>query len=54
MKYKHLNIEEREKIQELLWQNTSIRNIAKIIGRSPLKPYINTYIIKFTEMDMDI
>jgi IS30 family transposase len=23
MKYKHLSIEEREKIQELLWQKTS-------------------------------
>ncbi len=34
MKYKHLSIEEREKIQELLWQNTSMRNIAKMIGRS--------------------
>jgi IS30 family transposase len=34
MKYKHLSIEEREKIQELLWQNTSIRDIAKVIGRS--------------------
>jgi len=34
MKYKHLSIEEREKIQELLWQNTSIRVIAKVIGRS--------------------
>lgn len=35
MKYKHLSICEREKIQELIWQNTSIRDIAKIIGRSP-------------------
>jgi IS30 family transposase len=35
MKYKHLSIEEREKIQELLWQKTSIRDIAKVIGRSP-------------------
>ncbi|NCU28760.1 MAG: IS30 family transposase [Candidatus Moranbacteria bacterium] len=35
MKYKHLSIEEREKIQELLWQKTSIRSIAKVIGRSP-------------------
>jgi len=34
MKYKHLRIEEREKIQELLWQKTSIRDIAKVIGRS--------------------
>lgn len=35
MKYKHLSIEEREKIQELLWQKTSIRDIARVIGRSP-------------------
>jgi len=35
MKYKHLSIEECEKIQELLWQKTSIRDIAKVIGRSP-------------------
>ena len=34
MKYRHLSIEEREKIQELLWQKTSIRDIAKVIGRS--------------------
>jgi IS30 family transposase len=34
MKYKHISIEEREKIQELLWQKTSIRDIAKILGRS--------------------
>jgi IS30 family transposase len=34
MKYKHLSILEREKIQELLWQKTSIRDIAKVIGRS--------------------
>ena len=35
MQYKQLKIEEREKIQELLWQSTSIREIAKAIGRSP-------------------
>ena len=35
MKYKHLTVEEREKIQELLWQKASIRNIAIAIGRSP-------------------
>jgi len=34
MKYKHLTIEEREKIQEMLWQKSSIRNIAKTLGRS--------------------
>lgn len=35
MKYKHFSIEEREKIQELLWQKASIRVIAKAIGRCP-------------------
>jgi len=35
MKFKHFSIEEREKIQELLWQKTSIRVIAKAIGRCP-------------------
>ncbi len=34
MQYRHLNIEEREKIQELLWQKKSIRTIAKVLGRS--------------------
>lgn len=35
MKYHHLSIEEREKIQELLWQKKSIRHIAEELGRSP-------------------
>ena len=35
MKYKHLSIWEREKIQELLWQKVSVRNIAEALGRSP-------------------
>lgn len=35
MQYNHLTIEEREKIQELLWQKTSIRTIARVLGRSP-------------------
>jgi IS30 family transposase len=35
MKYNHLTVEEREKIQEMLWQKSSIRNIAKILSRSP-------------------
>lgn len=35
MAYKHLNIEERERIQELRWQHKSIRYIAKELGRSP-------------------
>jgi IS30 family transposase len=35
MKFKHLTIEEREKIQELLWQKTSVRQIAITIGRNP-------------------
>jgi len=34
MHYKHFSIEEREKIQELIWQNTSMRGIAKALGRS--------------------
>jgi IS30 family transposase len=35
MRFKHFTIEEREKIQELLWQKTSIRTIAGVLGRSP-------------------
>lgn len=35
MKYKQFSIEEREKIQELLWQKTSIRTIAEVLNRSP-------------------
>ncbi len=35
MQYHHLTIEEREKIQEGLWQKKSIRTIAKSIGRPP-------------------
>ena len=35
MNFKHFTIEEREKIQELLWQKTSIRVIAGALGRSP-------------------
>ena len=35
MKYKHLTIEEREKIQLGLWSKKSIRTIAKEIGRPP-------------------
>jgi len=35
MKYIHLTVEEREKIQEMLWQKASIRSIATILGRSP-------------------
>jgi transposase, IS30 family len=34
MKYKHLSIWEREKIQELLWQKKSIRFIADVLQRS--------------------
>ena len=34
MKYKHLNILERERIQEFLWQRVSIRKIAAKLGRS--------------------
>jgi transposase, IS30 family len=35
MKYKHLSILEREKIQELFWQKKSVRHIAEVLGRSP-------------------
>ena len=35
MKYNHLSICEREKIQELLWQKVSIRGMAEALGRSP-------------------
>lgn len=35
MKYKHFTIEEREKIQEMLWQKESLRTIAKAVSRSP-------------------
>ena len=35
MIYKHLTIEEREIIQEMLWQKKSIRSIAKKLNRSP-------------------
>lgn len=34
MQYQHLNIEEREKIQELRWRKVSIRSIATRLGRS--------------------
>lgn len=35
MKYRHLSIEEREKLQELFWQKKSIRYIANVLERSP-------------------
>lgn len=35
MNFKHFTIEEREKIQELLWQKSSIRTIAGVLSRSP-------------------
>ena len=35
MAYNHLSIEEREEIQKLLWQKKSIRQIAKVLVRSP-------------------
>ncbi len=34
MKYNQLTVEERERIQELLWQKVSVRAIAKELGRS--------------------
>ncbi len=35
MQYQHFSIMEREKIQDGLWQKSSIRSIAKQLGRSP-------------------
>jgi IS30 family transposase len=35
MQYKHLSIWEREKIQELFWQNRSVRYMAEVLNRSP-------------------
>lgn len=35
MSYHHFLVEEREQIQELLWQKASIRSIARALGRSP-------------------
>lgn len=35
MQYKHFSVEEREKIQEMLWQKSSIRNIARALSRNP-------------------
>jgi len=35
MKFKHFSIEEREKIQEMLWQKASVGTIAGVLGRSP-------------------
>lgn len=33
MSFKHFTIEERERIQEMLWQKSTIRDIAKALGR---------------------
>lgn len=35
MKYHHFSVEEREKIQEMLWQKSSVRAIAGALGRNP-------------------
>ncbi len=35
MNYKQLTVDERETIQEMLWQKASVRAIAKKLGRSP-------------------
>ena len=35
MKFNHFSIEEREKIQELLWRQASVRSIARALNRSP-------------------
>lgn len=34
MKYQHLSVEEREKIQEMLWRKVSVREIARVLNRS--------------------
>lgn len=34
MQYKHLSVEEREKIQRMLWSKKSFRYIARVLGRS--------------------
>jgi IS30 family transposase len=34
MKYKHLSVEEREVIQTMQWEKKSMREIAKVLGRS--------------------
>ena len=35
MQYKHLTIEERERVQQGLWQHKSLRTIAQELGRQP-------------------
>ncbi len=35
MRYKHFTVDEREKIQEMLWEKESVRAIARILGRTP-------------------
>lgn len=35
MKYQHLSVEEREKIQEMWWSRRSVRSIAQALHRSP-------------------
>lgn len=35
MNYRHFSIEERERIQELLWEKRSVRDIARELHRSP-------------------
>lgn len=54
MKYQHFTIEEREKIQELIWEKKSAREMAKILGRSPssvsreIKRHLNKEVNKYT------
>jgi IS30 family transposase len=35
MKYQHFTIEEREKIQEMLWEKQTVREIARTLSRNP-------------------
>ena len=54
MKYQHFTIEEREKIQEFIWEKHSVREMARILGRSPssiareIKSHLNKEVNKYT------
>jgi len=54
MKYQHFTIQEREKIQEFIWEKKSVREMAKILDRSPssvsreIKRHFNNETSKYT------
>lgn len=54
MKYQHFTIEEREKIQEYIWDKKSVREMAKTLDRSPssvsreIKRHFNREINKYS------